>query len=285
MGAKTGRERTRHALKNPMAFRVALDIFRGPLDLLLYLVRKHEVEITEIPIALITDQYLEHLQVLEHLDVNSVGDFLEMASTLMEIKSRMILPHGDEEHEPIDDPRQELVRRLLEYKQYRDVANILDERSRAWQERYPRLTSDLPPRQIDPAAQEIREVELWDLVSAFGRIMRDNQVQQPASIVYDDTPIHVYMRQIYARLTDQGRLPLSSLFQPGMHKSKLVSIILAVLELVRHYRVIAEQSDLFTEIWLLPSETADKSLDFAHVDNYEHVRRDDAPPGDSTATR
>ncbi len=94
------------------SFRVELDVFRGPLDLLLYLVRKHEVEIVDIPIAPITDQFLEYLAVLEQLDVNAVGDFLEMASTLIEIKSRLVLPRGGEVEDELDDPRQELVRRL-----------------------------------------------------------------------------------------------------------------------------------------------------------------------------
>src|SRR4029077_14919560 len=99
-------------------FRVNLNIFRGPLDLLLYLVRKHEVEIVDIPIAAITDQYLQYLEVLKQLDVGEVGEFLSMASLLIEIKSQQVLPRADEIEEEIDDPRQELVRRLLEYKQY-----------------------------------------------------------------------------------------------------------------------------------------------------------------------
>ncbi len=127
-----------------MDFRVDLNLFRGPLDLLLYLVRKHEVEIVDIPIAEITDQYLQYIAVLEQVDVNAVGDFLALASTLIEIKSNEVLPCGDEIEEQIDDPRQELVRRLLEYKKYRDAASILEERSRVWQEHYPRLSSDLP---------------------------------------------------------------------------------------------------------------------------------------------
>lgn len=130
-----------------MDFHVDLNIFRGPLDLLLYLVRKHEVEIVDIPISLITDQYLEYLTVLEQLDVGTVGDFVAMASLLIEIKSQQVLPRTDEVEEELEDPRQELVRRLLEYKQYRDAASILDERSRAWQQHYPRVAVDLPPRE------------------------------------------------------------------------------------------------------------------------------------------
>src|SRR4029079_4181367 len=126
-----------------MEFRVDLEAFRGPLDLLLYLVRKHEVEIVELPIAPITEQFLEYLAILEQIDVNAVGDFLEMASTLVEIKSRMVLPRGGEVDDELSDPRQQLVRRLLEYKKFKDAASMLDERGRAWQERFPRLADDL----------------------------------------------------------------------------------------------------------------------------------------------
>ncbi len=152
-------------------FRVDLNVFRGPLDLLLYLVRKHEVEIVDIPIAAITDQYLEYLTLIEQLDVNAVGDFLAIASLLIEIKSQQVLPRSDEVQDEVEDPRQELVRRLLEYKKYRDAASILEERSRSWQQHYSRLSTDLPRPDRDLAGQPIQEVELWDLVSAFGRIM------------------------------------------------------------------------------------------------------------------
>lgn len=257
-----------------MTFRVDLEIFRGPLDLLLYLVRKHEVEITEIPIAPITDQFLAYLAVLKEIDVNSVGDFLDMASTLVEIKSRMVLPRGGEEEEPLDDPRQELVQRLLEYKKFKDAASMLEERSRQWQEHFPRLGSDLPTRERNLADEEIQEVELWDLVSAFGRIMRDSQAAKPASIVYDDTPIHVYMARIQERLHAEGRVAFTTLFQPGMHKSAMVGVFLATLELVRHHGVRFEQNELFGEIWLMPGEESATPIDASKVDSYEHGRKD-----------
>lgn len=254
-----------------MEFRVDLELFRGPLDLLLYLVRKHEVDILDLPIATITDQYLQHLTVLEHLDVNAVGDFLALAATLIEIKSQMVLPRADEVDEQIDDPREELVHRLLEYKKYRDAASILEERSRAWQQHYPRLSDDLPARQRDPGEEPIQEVELWDLVSAFGRIIRATEAAKPPNIVYDDTPIHVYMSRIHGRLMERGQLAFSSLFEPGMHKSTMIGIFLAVLELVRHHHVHVEQNQVFGEIWLLPDRQASGPVDFSSVDNYEHA--------------
>jgi segregation and condensation protein A len=240
-----------------MDFRVQLDVFRGPLDLLLFLVRKHEVDVRDIPIALVTEQYLEYLEVLRQLDVDAVGDFLELASTLIEIKSQMILPRGGEEAAAWEDPRDELVQRLLEYKKYKDTASMLEERSRDWQQHYPRLASDGAARNIDPAGQPIREIELWDLVSAMGRIMRESQRALSQEVVYDDTPIQVYMQRIHHRLVEARRAAFSEMFQPGMHKSAIVGVFLAVLELVRHHSVRAEQNDLYGEIWIVPGESFD----------------------------
>lgn len=257
----------------PTDFRVDLDVFRGPLDLLLYLVRKHELEITDIPIALVTEQYLAYLEVLRQLDLASVGDFVEMASTLIEIKSRLVLPHGGEEEPPLEDPRQNLVERLLEYKKFRDAASMLDERGRQWQERFARLPGEPDEAPRDPAAEPIAEVELWDLVSAFGRIVREHQVLPASNIVYDDTPIRVYMARIYGQLIERGRVRLSDLFQSVMHKSRMVGIFLAVLELVRHHRVQAEQSEPFAEIWLAASPDAAAEVDFSAASNYDHGPR------------
>jgi segregation and condensation protein A len=252
-----------------MDFRVNLNIFRGPLDLLLYLVRKHEVEIVDIPIAPIADQFLDYLAVLEQIDVNAVGDFLGVASLLIEIKSQQVLPRADEVQDVLEDPRQELVQRLLEYKKYRDAAGILEDRSRIWQQHYPRLASDVPVHERDIAEEPIRELELWDLVSAFGRIMRETEAARPSNIVYDDTPIHVHMKRIYARLQEEGRVCFRDLFDATMHKSKLVGIFLAILELVRHHHIRVEQHELFGEIWVLPNPDSAATLDLTGVDEYE----------------
>jgi segregation and condensation protein A len=251
-----------------MTFRVELVTYRGPLDLLLYLVRKHEVDVADLPVALITRQYLEYLEVLEQLDVDAVGDFLEMASTLIEIKSRLVLPHGEEDEEGfLEDPRAQLVEQLLEYKRYKDAASMLEERSNQWQKRYPRMADDLPPREVDPAEQPIHEIELWDLVNAFGRIMRESRASQPSSIVYDDTPIHVYMTRIHERLVADGQVAFSEMFQVGMHKSALIGVFLAILELVRHHSVRTDQQG-HGEIWIMPGSRFDPATDLADVDQY-----------------
>lgn len=253
-----------------MSFRVDLDIFRGPLDLLLYLVRKHEVEINDLPIALITDQFLRHLSVLEQIDVDAVGDFLEMASTLIEIKSRMVLPRGGEEADEIEDPRDDLVQRLLEYKKFKDAASMLEEQSVDWQQRYARVSNDLPPRRVELSEQPIQEVETWDLVSAFGRLMRDQQAVQPSNIVYDDTPIQVYMERIRDRLLDQQRVAFSEMFTPGMHKSAMIGVFLAILELVRHHNASTEQTEMHGEIWIVPGENLSAEADVPQVEDYEN---------------
>ncbi len=262
-----------------MEFRVDLEMFRGPLDLLLYLVRKHEVDIYDIPVALIAQQYALHIEVLEQLDINAVGDFLEMASTLTEIKSRMVLPRGGELEDELIDPRHDLVRQLLEYRKYKDASSMLEERGRAWQEHFARVASDAPPRERDLAEQPLAEVELWDLVSAFSRILRANLAAKPSSIVYDDTPIHVHMGRIHGLLMVQPQVAFSSLFVAGMHKSTGVGVFLAVLELVRHYHVRAEQDALFGEIWLLADAQTPRTLDPSAVDDYEHGTGGAAAPG------
>lgn len=252
-----------------MSFRIDLDLYRGPLDLLLYLVRKHEVDIMELSISKVTEQYLGYIEILEQIDVNAVGDFLEMASILIEIKSRMVLPSVDEEDVEWSDPREELVQRLLEYKKYKDVASMLEERGREWQQSYSRLSNDLPSRRVDPADQPIHEVELWDLVSALGRVMREHTVKEPSNIVYDDTPIHVYMQRIHAALVNDGGIGITEVYQVGMHKSAMIGLFLAVLELVRHHNVEAEQDDNSAEIWLRPGAEFQAALNVAgDIDDY-----------------
>ncbi len=268
-----------------MSFRIDLATFRGPMDLLLYLVRKHEIEVADIPIALIAEQFLAHLEILEQLDVDDVGDFVEMASTLLETKSRMVLPRVDEEVGEVEDPRDELVQRLLEYKKYKDAASLLEEQGREWQSRFARLADDLPPRRVDLGTQPIQEIELWDVVSAMGRIMRDGQKNLPSNIVYDDTPIHVYMQRIHADLVSAGEARMSDLLKIGMHKTAMIGVFLAILELTRHHGVRTEQQHLHGEILILPSDNFRPEADFSNVDNYgaKTPPTDDAVAADEQA--
>jgi segregation and condensation protein A len=253
-----------------MDFRVDLELFRGPLDLLLYLIRKDELDVIDVRIAAVTEQFLEHLVVLEALDIDGVGEFLDVASQLIEMKSRAALPGEEEVHVELEDPRQDLVRRLLDYKQYRDAASMLEERSHEWHERFARVANELPARQTAADQQPIEQVELWDLVSAFGRVLKaKHAIPGPESIRYDDTPIHVYMQRIDQRLRRDGRTSFTAFFESSVHKSKLVSMFLAVLELVRHQHARAAQQSLFGEIWLEAGERALPTQLLA-VSDYEH---------------
>ncbi|QDU58525.1 segregation and condensation protein A [Aeoliella mucimassa] len=237
-----------------MQFRVQLDVFNGPLDLLLHLVRKHEVDISNIPVAAVADQFLEHVSVLEQIDVDAVGDFLDLASTLIEIKSQMVLPRQEaEEPEELEDPRQELVERLLEFKKYRDASQHLEQRGREWQDRYARAANDLGSRQKHEEVPAIAGVELWDLVSAFGRVLRDKLAKPVAtSITYDDTPIHVYMQRLDERLQREGSVTFFDLFPNAVHKSTLVGMFLAVLEMVRYRYALAHQAERYGDILIEP---------------------------------
>jgi segregation and condensation protein A len=236
-----------------MEFRVQLDSYHGPVDLLLYLVRKQELEAVELPLARIAEQFLEFVAVLTVLDVDAVGEFLDAASTLLELKSRDVLPQVEELEEDLESPRHDLVRKLLEFKKYRDAATRLEEHAHEWRQQFPRIARDLPTRQITAADQPITGVELWDLVSAFGRVMREklDANQAATNIRYDDTPIHVFMEQIYSRLMESdSSVAFSELFPGPVHKSTLVGMFLGVLELTRQLHALAEQLTPFGEIWL-----------------------------------
>lgn len=243
-------------------YRVELDIFSGPLDLLLYLVERSELDICELPIAKITAQFAEFLEVLEWIDLDLVGDFIVMASTLVEIKSREVLPRPEETQDETEDrdPRSELIQQLLEYKKFKEAATALEEQAAIWQERFPRLTDDRPRGGKDPSADYIRDVELWDLVSALGRIVK-TKTEEPshANIRYDDTPISVHMDRIRDRVMKTGRVKFSDFFQGENERSRIVGVFLAILELIRHYSFRAEQPNEYGEITVLPPlETAEE---------------------------
>jgi segregation and condensation protein A len=233
-----------------MDYQVDLDSFRGPLDLLLFLVKRNEVDICDIPIARVTEQFLEYLNVLQMIDVESVGEFLVMAATLMEIKSRMLLPRVEDPTAEPDDPRLELVRQLLEYKKFKDAAALLEAQAEKQMTRLPRLPLEIPPP-LDPSQQPLQRVELWDLVSAFGRLMRETAALAPKSIVMDETPIEIHMERILTLLAEKQRLPFIEVFTPPHTRGRLLGLFLAILELMKSRRLHAEQPEAFGEIWLV----------------------------------
>ncbi len=250
----------------PVDYRVRLDAFQGPLDLLLYLIRRAEVDIADIPIATIADQYLEHLGAIERIDIDLAGEFLVMAATLMEIKSRMLAPPAPEdgpaageepvgsESRPALDPRAELVRQLLEYKRFRDAAEALDGRRFEWERRFPARRAAIPDDAMRAAIEEradeveLEDVDLLDLVRAHARIVETVNLDRLGdhTVVYDDTPIELHAADVLDRLRrddPEGRgVDLASIFE-GHTRAQMIGLFLAVLELVRKREVEVSQPE------------------------------------------
>jgi segregation and condensation protein A len=226
-------------------YRVNLDIFAGPLDLLLYLVRKEEVDIYDIPIATITDQYIRYIELLKSLDIDLAGDFLVMAATLMQIKSAMLLPQAEPEmsqDEDLSDPRTELVRQLLEYKKFKDAANLLNAAADEQQERYPRpgtLVDRLKP-DAEPEL-DIEQVSVWDLLEAFDSVCKAIGTVSAIGHIQDDTPIDLYQIEILHRLQSEGPTTFERIFESRTNRVVMVGLFLALLELIRERLVWAEQ--------------------------------------------
>ncbi len=237
-----------------MEFKVELDVFSGPLDLLLYLVKKHEVDVATVPLAAVTAEFVAYLDVLEAVALDEVGEFVELASVLLEIKARALVPRPEETEEPIDLPRDDLVRRLLEYKQYRDAASMLEDRARRQESRFARHpVEEQAGGGGEPPPTPVADVHVWDLVGAMSRVLARREKRRPRQIVHDDTPIELHIERVESLVNEQGRVAFSALFDDDMTRARVIGIFLAVLELVRRGRLAARQDRLFDEIWLEPA--------------------------------
>jgi segregation and condensation protein A len=227
-------------------YRVNLEIFAGPLDLLLYLVRKEEVDIYDIPLAKITDQYIRYIDILKQLDIDVAGDFLVMAATLMQIKSAMLLPKTQGEEigaEDLSDPRAELIRQLLEYKRFKDAANMLAASAEEQGDRFAR--PDTVIEQFKPTAEptiDLDQVSVWNLLEAFDAIMEATGAKYDIRHIIDDTPIDLYQIEILHRLQKEGQMNFERIFEPRGGRLALVGLFLAILELIRSQLIWAEQN-------------------------------------------
>ncbi|QDU64459.1 Segregation and condensation protein A [Planctomycetes bacterium Pan216] len=234
------------------AYRVQLDVYGGPLDLLVHLVRQDEVDALELTIAEICSQYLAYLENLQAVDVDEAGEFLVLSSHLLEVKSRALLPRAEETApEEEDETRQELVKQLLEYRRFKEAGAMLWERARAQQQKLSRQQNDLPAMQSDPGARPIRELELWDLVSAFSRILKENIVPVTDTIKIDTTPIEVYMAKHEKRVLETGGITFAELIGTTNTRSQVIGKFLALLELIKMKKVWFEMTDAY-EISIYP---------------------------------
>ena len=236
-----------------MSYHVKLEIFEGPMDLLLHLIKKHELDIYDIPIAPITQQYLEYLDLMKSLDMEIAGDFLVMASTLTHIKSRMLLPPPENPEADDDgtDPRAELIRRLLEYKRFKDAAATLEQKEHDWSRVFTRETEVVP--ELPPEDQPLLfDFHLFDLLAA----LKDVLARVPDAgieITTEAISITDKISQILARLESVDSMLFADLFDQSTTKSHVVATFMALLELIKNRVVKAVQIEQFGAIRLMRS--------------------------------
>lgn len=231
-------------------YEVKLPDFEGPLDLLLYLIRKNELDIYNIPIAEITRQYMEYIGLMQMLDLDIAGEFLVMAATLLQMKSSAMLPSG--ESFEYDEPmltREELVRQLLEYRKFKYAALVLSYKEKAQSELYARSYSD--PAVEDLQIKEFKiSASLFDLLSAFNKILKTMPEDQLLEFREEVVTIQQKMEEILNVLSNRKRVEFSSLFSALYTRLEVIVTFLAILELIRTNQIIARQSQLFGRIWI-----------------------------------
>ena len=237
-------------------YKIDLDTYNGPLDLLLYLIRREEVDIYDIPITKITNQYMAYLNKLQSIDIGLAGDFLVMASTLMYVKSQTLLPRSEiTDEEDMEDPRLELVKQLLEYKRYKEATSTMtrlsEERSQRFSRPEERLIDD---GKEDDEKLNLDDVDVWKLAQFFSGFMKQTLGDVIQKIVYDDTPVHVYMDKVLNRLTRASAVSLKELLYESQGRSEFIGFFLALLELVRLKKIKLEQTQDFDEIQITAND-------------------------------
>jgi segregation and condensation protein A len=234
-----------------MSYRVKLEVFEGPLDLLLHLIKKDEVDIYDIPIARITDQYLQYLELMQDMSLDVAGEYLVMAATLTHVKSRMLLPPSEaDSEEPEEDPRADLVQQLVEYQRYRGVALALGERPLLMRDVF-RREPDVPARDEEEGVR-LRDVSLADLLEAFRDVLERSLRESFHEIVTEEVSVAECIDLILRRLEVDGPLRFRDLFAGAPGRRRLVATFLALLELVKTQAVRARQEGECGEILLFP---------------------------------
>ena len=228
-------------------YEVKLEIFQGPLDLLLHLIRKNEVDIFDIPIATIADQYLEYLDMMKALNINVAGDFLVMASTLLHIKSKLLLPHVEEDEE--EDPRVEITRPLLEYLRLKEMAGELLERELLDRDVFARRLSPDYTVQLE-SEEPLLDVNLFQLMDAFKRILEERLPGVPLRLEVDKWSLKDKTTYILERLKNEGSIYFQHLFTEDRTISEFIVTFLALLELVNVGMIRVFQPDAEKDIRL-----------------------------------
>ncbi|MDD5155813.1 MAG: segregation/condensation protein A, partial [Candidatus Omnitrophica bacterium] len=220
----------------------------GPLDLLLYLVKKDHLNIYDIPIAEVTQQYMSYLELMKLLDLNIAGEFLVMAATLMQIKSKMLLPaEPSQEVQEEEDPRAELVKRLLEYEKFKEIAENLRQMETGQQEVFKRPKTDAPAEK-NIETETYFEASIFDLISAFSKALEDVPKEVFYEVIKDEFTVEEKIHYILHLLLVKPALSISELFSTAKNKIEIVVNFLAILELIRMKEIVAFQKEQFQEI-------------------------------------
>ena len=247
-----------------MTYKVQLPVFEGPLDLLLYLIKKEELNIYDIPISKVTDQYLEYLEVMKLLDLDIAGEFILMAATLMHIKSKMLLPidYTEEVTEEMADPRDELVKKLLEYKKYKEAADHLNEMKHKQRDIFTRIPGQELP--VIKSENEYFEASLFDLITAFAKVLKEVPKSKFHEIASDEFTVSGKIHEVLHILVEKHKILFKELFSAKggsasggkitMSREEVVTTFLAILELVKLKEIVMTQTEHFGEIELVRNQ-------------------------------
>lgn len=252
---------TEHSLFSiDAAYQVSIEEFEGPLDLLLHLIKKNEVDIYNIPIAAITRQYLGYIDLMKDLNLDIAGEFLVMAASLLQIKSKMLLPPAVEEESEAEeeDPRAELVRRLLEYQKYKEAALTLGQRELLGRDQFARKFPAVELASFE-AEEEPAEVELFELIEAFQRILSRVSVETFHEVGADGLSIADRITEILSLLSGEDAITFDSLFIGDVTRDAIIITFLAVLELCKLKMIKISQVKDQGTIWIMPVAVATDS--------------------------
>jgi segregation and condensation protein A len=251
------------------AYSVKLDTFEGPLDLLIHLIKKHEVNIYDIPIALISRQYLEYVEMMKDLNLDTVGEFLVMAATLIHIKSKMLLPRSDatQDEQPVEDPRDALVRRLLEHQKFKAAAELLHERAVLRGAQWIRPDGRIADIAGDEYAYEPEvEVDLFSLLAAFRGVLERAKQRPKVLLPPEEVPVETRIEQLLAQLSETEACGFEDLFSKDDTRAAMIVTFLALLEMIRLKLIRVFQPAAFGQIRV-----------------YKRARPADAPYGENAS--
>ncbi len=252
-------------------YRVKLEVFEGPLDLLLHLIKKNEVDIVDIPVARITEQYLQYLELMHELNLDVAGEFLVMAATLTLVKSRMLLPLDEDEQEEEPDPRAQLVQQLLEYQRYREAALELGERPLLQRDVFAREPAvDDPPVPAADDGRQSLQVSVWELLEAFRAVLQRARPDTVHEVVTEPVSLRDRAQALLTTLGATRCIAFDSLFGPEATRLEVIVTFLALLELAKIGALRATQVDRFGQIVIELAVEDVSTVSFLGMDEYEY---------------